>query len=82
MRLDGHLSFWHPPEWRLEELDAPCPTVTLQPDLAIAAMNVTIEVKYLQARLAPEERPLVEEGIKAGLNELDDYWMPKTNTFT
>jgi hypothetical protein len=38
----------------------------------VAATNVTIEVKDLQAPLAEEERALVEEGIKAGLNELDE----------
>lgn len=69
---EGHLSFWHPPEWRLQELDTPHLAIALHPNPTIVATNVTIEVKDLQAPLAPEERILVAEGIKAGLNELED----------
>ena len=68
----GYLSFWYPPEWRLQELDTPHPTITLQPNPIAAATNITIEVKDLQAPLAEDERGLIEEGIKAGLNQLDD----------
>ena len=68
----GHLSFWYPPEWHLQEDEAPHLTVTLLPDPQDLATHLTIEVKDLQAPLAEEERSIIEAGVKEGLAQFGD----------
>ena len=68
---DGYLSFWYPTEWALQEFYSPHLTVQVVPDSRDPATNVTIEVKDLEEPLAEDEREIVVEGVREGLNILN-----------
>lgn len=74
---DKLLSFWYPPEWELVEKEIPHRSVTLYPSPADKATLVTIQVRDLKAPLQPEEHSVIMEGIKEGLQKLDDCVVEK-----
>ena len=68
----GHLTFWYPPQWHLQEVETPHLMVTLLPNQQDVATHLTIEVKDIQAPLAEDERPIIADGIREGLTQFDD----------
>lgn len=68
----GVLTFWHPKEWHLEEVDPPAIGVTLWPQPADPLTHLVVEAKDLEKPLADGEAELLETGIREGLRGLDD----------
>jgi hypothetical protein len=67
-----HLSFWYPPEWHLQEVEASHLTVTLLPDLQDVATHLTVEVKDILSPILETERSIIETGVKEGLAQFND----------
>ncbi len=86
VRIYNHLatplSFWYPPEWRLQETDTPHPAVSLYPDPSDEATFVSITVQDMGQPLAEEESSLLAEGVQDGLAQLEDCVIERLETLS
>ena len=86
----GHLSFWHPPEWQLQEgsispllesgMDTPQPAVSLYPDPSDDATFISISLQDIGEPLEAEESSLLAEGIQEGLEQLEECVIERLET--
>lgn len=76
----GRLTFWHPPEWQLQEADAHETAVSLYPDPAEDATFISITVQDMGDPLAAEESSLLAEGVREGLERLEGCVIERLET--
>lgn len=76
----GHLTFWYPPEWQLQEAEGPETAVSLYPDRTEEATFISITVQDMGEPLQAEESALLAEGVQEGLEQLEGCVIERLET--
>jgi hypothetical protein len=74
-------SFWYPSDWSILQWDENARQLAVSPRVDDLGTSFIIEVRDLGTPVTQDDRPLLREGIEAGLAELTDYACLEFTTF-